>query len=173
MSSLREIMQSSSTIATGSIIAHGRRKYLEPVKMSGKKDNNPYKPGDVIVSHKSPEEVEAMLAAEFGVKLQEKRDRKDIKVPTMIELSDMNLSPASIAKRVERRKAAREIEPAKLQPKHLTPERLKELVDQGKTFEDIARMYNAAEKTLNDKLREWGLKGLFKKGRRSDSAWNC
>lgn len=167
MSSLREIMQSSSTIATGSIVSHGRRQYTEPVYYpSGR--NNPYKPGDCKVSHKTPEEIEAMLQEQHGAKLQEKRDRKEFKPPsTMIDLSDMNRSPESIAKRAERKTAARQVlEPAKLQPKHLSADRLHELVAQGKSRQDIMRMYGfSSENYFRDKVNYLGCSDLFKKGK--------
>lgn len=114
---------------------------------------------DYTIRRLPPEEVEAMLAAQYGDRLQPKR--KSFKPPAAFGLDDIHDVRQAVKKASLRECPPRER--AKLLPKHLTPDRLKELAAQGKTFEDIMRMYNAAESTLKNKLSEWGMSGIFRR----------
>lgn len=55
-------------------------------------------------------------------------------------------------------------EPAKLEPKHLTAERLRKLVSDGKMADDVMKLYNFNNRNyFMQTLRELGCKGIFKR----------
>jgi hypothetical protein len=160
------IQESSSDVTTGSIIANGRRKFTDPSYYPNRQDNC-YKPSDCNSQKMPPADLEEMLAAQFGNRLQPKRG--DRKSPKIIDFTNMNCSPESIAKRAEKKKTSKVNEPAKLQPKHLTAERLRELIAQGKKSTEVLRMYSfTSQDQFLVAVKELGCRDLLGVG----GCWN-
>lgn len=145
--------QDSTDIVVGYINKGSKRKTYDEYK-ADQEETYIKKCGTCKANKMSKEDIEKMLADQFGDKL------KPIKHNVTPPPKSTDLSEPVVKPKKEK------LERAKLEPRHLTAERLRRLVIEGKTAEDVMRLYNFNSRNyLREVVNRLGCRGIFKRAK--------
>ncbi|MDD4601481.1 hypothetical protein SDC9_04165 [bioreactor metagenome] len=144
------IIEESTDIISGFINTTSKRKTYTELKIE-QEEVLATKSSQCTTIRRTVEEVEKMLTDQFGNKLKPVIRGKTPR--TTINFSKMVGKPKQENVRHE---------PAKLEPKHLTAERLRKLVSDGKMADEVIKLYNFNNRSyFMQTLRELGCKGIL------------
>ncbi|MPM35523.1 hypothetical protein SDC9_82116 [bioreactor metagenome] len=150
--------EESSDIVFGYIADRQKRQEYTEYKAE-QQEAMAKKSGDCKTAKIPLDNIEEMLAKQFGDKLKPRRF-DNVKPPSVMDLRDL------VGKPKKDKPAKPKLEQAKLEPKHLTAERLRKLVSDGKTEAEIMKMYNFNSRTyLIQVVGQIGCRGIFKRAK--------